>query len=297
LYLELTQIPGGTGDERKVADTIQQKLGAMGYHATEDGAGKEIGGNTGNLILNVPGAVQDAPGLIVMAHMDTVDLAVGTKPVEKNGVIYSDGRHALGADDRAGCAEVLEMLRILKENNIQHPPLQIIFTVGEEGGLLGSSALNKKDLKGNLGFCVDSFHPNEIMFGWDGPLISKGNGPVHRAMEQEAEKQFARPDQPSDVIQGNNDGDNFILNFTRDGIRDIGLQPKERKLFGADSDAHALRDAGIPAITIGAGEQDIHTRSEHVSVEDLGKSTELLLALVSRANNFKVDGQGNITPR
>lgn len=296
LFLELVQIKGATGNERKVADTIVQKLGAMGYTPREDGAAAKVGGNTGNLLLDVPGTITDAPTLVLMAHMDTVPLAVGVKPQIRDGVIYSDGKTALGGDNRAGCTELLETLRLLKDNNVAHGPLQIIFTVGEEGGLLGSSALERKDVHGHLGYAVDSFHPNDIFWGWDGPLFAPDHTGVHAAKAR-AQEAFNRPATAADELQPRNNAEGFLLDFTRQGIRDIGMQPSERSLYGASSDAAALRDMGIPAMTIGAGEQDIHTRKEHISIADLKKSTELIMTLVNNATAYQVDGSGHIKPR
>lgn len=296
LFLELAQISGATGDERRVADTIVSKLGAMGYTPREDGAASATRGNAGNLLLDIPGTVPDAPGVILMAHMDTVSLARGVKPQIRDGVIYSDGTTALGADNRAGCAEVLEAVRLLKEGNVPHGPIQVIFTVGEEGGLLGSSALRRQDVHGHIGYAVDSFRPNDIFWGWDGPLLADDRANV-QANKERAQEAFKREATADDTLQPRNNAEGFLLDFTRQGIRDLGMTPNERRLWGASSDAAALRNMGIPAMTIGAGEQDIHTRSEHVSIEDLGRSTELVLRLACNATQFQVDGAGRITPR
>lgn len=296
LFLELAQISGRTGNERQVADTIIQKLAALGYTPREDDAKSATGGNTGNLILDIPGSIPDAPGVIFMAHMDTVSLAEGVKPQIRDGVIYSDGTTALGADNRAGVSEILEALRLIDESGMPHGPLQIIFTVGEEGGLLGSSALHREDVHGNLGYAVDSFHPNEIFWGWDGPLFADDKINV-QANQKRAEAAFRRPSGPKDELRPRNNAEGFLLDFTRDGIRAIGMEPSERNLWGASSDAAALREMGIPAITIGAGEQDMHSEDEHVSIDDLQKSTELILALVDKAAAYQVDADGKIVPR
>jgi len=90
----------------------------MGYAVREDDAGKKIGGNTGNLLVDVPAPVPDAPPLIFLCHMDTVQLAVGVKPVIDGDNIHTNGKTALGGDDRAGNAEILEVLRLIKEKNL-----------------------------------------------------------------------------------------------------------------------------------------------------------------------------------
>jgi di/tripeptidase len=276
LFLELTQIPGPSFEERQVADTIKQKLADLGYEAREDEAGKKIGGNTGNLLVDIPGTVPDAPPLIFLCHMDTVGLAVGVKPQENGDTISSDGTTDLGGDDRAGNAEMLEMLRILKENNLPHPPIQVIFTVAEEAGLLGSKALDPKDVHGMLGFEADFFHPNEILWGseWgdDGP-------------------------DPDQTPHPRNPQEQFLEQFTFDSIRKIGQEPKKWDLPWASSDSASLRQMGIPALIIGAGEQDVHSEEEHIATTDIVDATRLMLTIVDRANQFKVDETGAIVPR
>jgi tripeptide aminopeptidase len=50
-------------------------------------------------------------------------------------IITSDGTTLLGADDKAGIAEILEVLRVYKEQpHIKHPKLRIAFTPDEETG-------------------------------------------------------------------------------------------------------------------------------------------------------------------
>ena len=296
LFLDLVQTPGASRHERKVADKLTSLIQDMGYSVREDGAAKLIRGDSGNLFVEVPGTVLDAPPLVFISHMDTIKDAVGDKPVIRDGVVYSDGQHALGGDNRAGCTELLETLRILKDNKVPHPPLQIIFCVGEELGLLGSDAIKKEDLHGSLGFAVDSFHPNEIFMGWDGPLF-KGDEEMHKQVERAAQKAFRRPANESDHLRPRNSAEGFLLDFTRDGIRTMGMEPEERSLWGASSDAASLREKGIPAITIGCGEQDPHGPDEHTSIDDLCKATELVLTLMSNATRYQVDGEGKITPR
>ena len=276
LFLELAQIPGPSFDERLVADTIKQKLADMGYQAYEDGAGEKIGGNTGNLLIDIPGTVPDAPPLIFMCHMDTVPRAVGSHPLEHGDTIETDHTTALGGDDRAGDAETLEMIRILKENNLPHPPIQVIFTVGEEAGLLGSKALDPKDVHGKMGFEADFFHPNEVLWGSEwGP---DGPDPDQTPHPRDAQEQF-------------------VEDFTFDSIRAVGMTPDKWELDGASSDSASLRQMGIPALIIGAGEQDVHTVYEHISAKDIATATELLLTIVDRANGYIVTPDGQIVPR
>jgi len=162
LVLELLAIPGKSGDEKGVADFIVKKLNAAGVPnsaITFDDANKEspIGGQVGNLIVRLPGTVTGKRRLL-MAHMDTVPLCVGAKPVRKgNKIVSADSSTALGGDDRAGVAVVLHTaLRLLAEK-IPHPPLTLFFAVQEEIGLVGARLVNTKKL-GDPKMC----------FNWDG---------------------------------------------------------------------------------------------------------------------------------
>ena len=55
----------------------------------------------------------------------------GIKPVVKDGVISCESDTILGADDKAGIAAIIEIVKTLKENNIDHNDLEVIFTISE----------------------------------------------------------------------------------------------------------------------------------------------------------------------
>jgi tripeptide aminopeptidase len=106
-----------------------------------DDAGTAVGGDTGNLIIRVPGT---GPGQAraFSAHMDCVPPCIGVQPVLKDGVITSLSDTILGGDDKAGIAAILEALQHLKEEDIPHPELYLLFTIGEENGLVGAKNLD-----------------------------------------------------------------------------------------------------------------------------------------------------------
>jgi len=65
----------------------------------------------------------------------------------------------LGADNKAGVCVLLEFLRVLKEDGIQHGPLEIVFTVAEETGLHGAKHLDYSLVSAKVGFVLDSGPP------------------------------------------------------------------------------------------------------------------------------------------
>jgi tripeptide aminopeptidase len=162
LVAEMMAIPGKSAQEAQVLDTIRKKLRKAGVPAsaiTVDAANKKspLGGEVGNLIVKLPGTMR-GPRRLMMAHLDTVPLCVGSQPVKKGNYYHSkDPETALGGDDRAGASVVLNAILEIKRQNLPHPPLTLFWPVQEEVGLYGARFVSKGKL-GNPKLC----------FNWDG---------------------------------------------------------------------------------------------------------------------------------
>ena len=77
-------------------------------------------------------------------------------------IITSDGTTLLGADDKAGIAEILTMLAYLNQHSdIKHGPLRIGFTVDEEVGL-GTRYFDVKKFAADFAYTVDGGKEGEI---------------------------------------------------------------------------------------------------------------------------------------
>jgi len=154
-FLEIVQINSQTKNERAMADYLQGKLNALGLAVTEDKAGETIGGNAGNVIGILEGNARK-PALIFSAHMDRVAPGENIKPVVEGDVIKSSGDTILGADDGAGLAAIIELLEIVREKEMEHGRLEVVFTIAEEGGLNGAKSLDISQLQAKMGFILDS---------------------------------------------------------------------------------------------------------------------------------------------
>ena len=282
-FLHLTQIPGQSQNERAVADAIKQEVAALGLQTQEDKAGETIGGNCGNLLVNIPGNVEGAPSLLFASHMDTVPLAVGCKPIVNGDLIRTNGSTALGGDCRAGCSELLEATREILENNLPHGPIQLLFSVGEEKGLLGAYAFDAKQSHSVYNFAVDAFQANEI-YVQGNHLEASGVRPTAEQVCQGHQAMHSSPAVPLESLDLSPDEKN-ILDFTSAAMHDLGWEPRFHRIEWAASDANALRQNGLNAITLGAGENLEHTRGEYVRISDMVKSTQLIRQLVDRAAN------------
>ena len=154
-FLELVRIDGPSKKERDVADYVKGCLADIVDEVIEDDAGPRIGGNAGIVVARIHGADQ-ASSLIFATHLDTISSTRGVAPGIVDGYIKSGGRTILGADDRAAIAAVIEFARCLKEGGGKTVSLELLFTVGEELGLRGIKAMDRRLLRGRLAYVLDS---------------------------------------------------------------------------------------------------------------------------------------------
>ncbi len=174
---KLMSIPGASGRERAAAEWVRDRLvkaGAKRSQISIDSAQKKStfmkgGGDVGNLIYKMPGTVS-GPRRLLMAHIDTVPLCEGSKPVLKGNCVRSAKKTtALGSDDRAGCSVILTAAMEILKRKLPHPPLTFMWTVQEEVGLNGARYCSFAKL-GNprLAFSWDGGLPNMIVIGATG---------------------------------------------------------------------------------------------------------------------------------
>lgn len=168
--LDLLACPGESGKEKQIASLVRQKLRAAGCKPgwiSHDRAHELIGEGfeVGNLIVRLPGTVPGRTRLF-SGHLDTVPLCRGARPVVRGRRIVPKGPTALGGDNRTSVGALVVMVQELLEQRIPHPPLTLLFCVGEEVGLKGSSVVRREDLGDPaLGFNIDSGKPAEIIVG------------------------------------------------------------------------------------------------------------------------------------
>lgn len=163
-FMELVRIDSPSKQEAKVADYLEAALQPLGVRLWRDDAGGKIGGNCGNLHVRMSARNSKSPGVLFSAHMDTVMPGLGIKPTLHNGVIRSDGTTVLGADDKAGVAVIVELLRQLHASNEPHGPVEAIFDVSEETGLLGANQVDLSTVSAACAFVLDGEEMNEIVY-------------------------------------------------------------------------------------------------------------------------------------
>ena len=132
----------------------------------------------GNVIIR-KGATkgkENSPWVCLQSHIDMVCEKNSDKDFdfEKDAIVpkiegewlKADGT-TLGADDGIGVATALA---ILDANDIEHGPIECLFTVDEETGLSGAEALSADVLKSRILLNLDSEDEGEIFIGCAGGI-------------------------------------------------------------------------------------------------------------------------------
>ena len=129
-FCELVSIDSPSDEEEEVAQHLIARLTNLGMTVERDAHG--------NVIASEPGELP----LLLSAHMDTVEPGRGIIPVIQGDRIVSQGNTILGGDCKAGVAAIMEGLESVIEEGLPHRPVQVVFTRGEEIGLVGASNLD-----------------------------------------------------------------------------------------------------------------------------------------------------------
>jgi tripeptide aminopeptidase len=142
--------------EGTIARYLAERLAALDAEILFDRADQATGGEIGNLIAYFPAAGRDGEPLLLSVHMDTVEPGAEVIPVLKDGVFTSASGTILGADDKAGIAELIEALEVVREQGLPRGPLEVVVTIAEEIGLVGAKHLDYSLLRARRGFALDT---------------------------------------------------------------------------------------------------------------------------------------------
>lgn len=163
-FLRLVAIDSESKNERSMADVLKLDLEELGAIVEEDNCHKHSDGNAGNLYAYIPGKIDKKP-ILFCAHMDTVTPGNGIKTKVENGRIFTDGTTILGGDDKSGIAEIMIAVKRIVESGIDHAPIEVLFTVSEEIGLIGAKCFNKGKLQSAFGYALDAHQVGELVVG------------------------------------------------------------------------------------------------------------------------------------
>jgi tripeptide aminopeptidase len=176
-FMEMVRIDSESGNEARFMEYLLDEVAAVGGSAALD--------DYGNLLATFePVACEGVEPILLSCHGDTVKPGVGIEPILEDGTIRSKGDTILGADDKAGIAEVLEALRVATVR----PPIEFAVSRQEEIGLLGVKAMDFGRINARRGFLMDNDTLDTIIIG--GPTyfaidVAVAGRAAHAGMEPE----------------------------------------------------------------------------------------------------------------
>jgi len=153
LFAELVEIPSPSLKEDNVSKKILEIFNIYGIQAQYD--------SFKNIIAKIPASYncKNVQSLLLSAHMDVVG---GMDPVNinlsQNGkFIETDKTRTLGADDKAGVAAIIDFAIKLNDlsSQIDHGPIEIVFTRDEEIGMTGIKNLDTSKFQSKYAVIID----------------------------------------------------------------------------------------------------------------------------------------------
>lgn len=277
LFVAILSLDSPSGREGTLANWLFVKLASLGACPRFDGAAVHIGSECGNLLGSIAGQgrLANEKPIMLVAHMDTASSTMGLVPRCDDGWVHTDGRTALGADDKAGIAVILMALRRLRTQGKPHLPIEIVFTVAEEIGLLGCRHLDRSTLFADEAIVCDSS-------GRVGSLVIKS------VMTENSNVIYMWPtvrptverSLPTTDVSSSHP---LVERFAKAAVS-AGLD-FEAESTGALSDANILSSHGITAVNMGLGIEAEHTAQERIHLSSLQSAIAVLTEVLGMSRH------------
>ncbi len=167
-FYEISQIPRGSKDETAIRKHIKKIAERNNFQYKSD--------STGNIVVKKPAkpGKENKPSIAFQGHLDMVceknrdvNHDFRTDPIRLKRVddwIKAEGT-TLGADNGIGVAAALA---VMESNELDHGPLEFLFTVDEESGLTGAIELSGEMLNSRILLNLDSEEDGVIYNGCAG---------------------------------------------------------------------------------------------------------------------------------
>lgn len=182
-FLQITKIPRCSGKEEKIREYIKSEAEKLGFPCKID--------NVGNLLVSIPiqNSDENLKKVILQAHLDIVcekndniehdfskdPLKLKIEEINNRKWITADGT-TLGGDNGVGIAYCLTLMKLINLGKLRFDNLvlNLLFTVNEEGGLIGAFNVRKEFVNGNFLINLDSEEDNRFTIGCAGGITTHG---------------------------------------------------------------------------------------------------------------------------
>jgi dipeptidase D len=172
-FYQITQIPRPSKHEEKILDYLKEFAKLKNLEFIED--------DVKNIVIKIPATKgkENAPAIVLQSHVDMVcEKNKGTEhdffndplELEIEGEWIKAKGTTLGADNGIGMAAALA----IADEDFEHGPIELLFTVDEETGLTGASNLDKNMLRGKYMINLDTEEDGIFYIGCAGGMDTVG---------------------------------------------------------------------------------------------------------------------------
>lgn len=175
---EITKVPRPTHHLEKMRSFLVDWAQRHGISVKTD--------EVGNVMMSKPATPghENAPTIILQGHQDMVAEKRGDKEhdfltdpiatIVDGDWVKADGT-TLGADNGLGCASGMA---VLLDDSLVHGPIECLFTVDEEQGLIGANGLQPGFVTGSILLNLDSEEHGSLVIGCAGGKVTLCSVPV-----------------------------------------------------------------------------------------------------------------------
>lgn len=260
-FYDLTQIPRPTGHTRASEDYVIALGHRLGLETQRDAVG--------NVLIRKPatGGLEGRPITTLQAHLDMVPQANRDTPhdfVQDPIDAYIDGDWVkargttLGADNGIGAAYVMA---VLSATDLKHGPIEALFTIDEEVGMVGANGLQPGFSRGDVLINLDSEDECELFVGCAGGID------VEATLEYQDDAPVPEGDiavkisltglkgghSGMDIILGRGNANKLMNRFLKEAVQSCGARVAS---FEGGSLRNAIPREAFAVVTIPAEEAD-----------------------------------------
>ena len=173
-FFEISQIPRPSKSEERIRLYLRNFAGQNNLDMKEDDAGNIV------MLVQPSSGFENAPTVVLQGHVDMVceknketDHDFNNDPIKlkrDGGWITAEGT-TLGADNGIGVAAALA---VSQDEDFEHGPLELLFTVDEETGLTGANNLQKGFITGKTLLNLDTEEDGAFYVGCSGGMDTVG---------------------------------------------------------------------------------------------------------------------------
>ncbi|WP_282917828.1 aminoacyl-histidine dipeptidase [Porphyromonas macacae] len=261
-FYELTQIPRPTGQMKEVTEYIKSVGKSLNLETLED--------KVGNILIRKPATpgFENRPVVTLQSHLDMVpqkntatvhDFTKDPIDAYVEGDWVTARGTTLGADNGIGASYALA---VMADNDFRHGPLEALFTIDEEVGMVGANGLKPGFSKGEILINLDSESECELFVGCAGGID------VNASLEYKEEEQTPEGDvgvklsltglrgghSGMEIDLGRGNANKLMFRFLKDAVENNGARLVE---FEGGSLRNAIPREAFATITIPENEADM----------------------------------------